>query len=131
MSKTRKCSQKNSEDRMINTIEDLREFDDFKQKVLPAIRKAMAAGKSTKEILDIAKAMATARLATIACTSTDEKNATAAIEKLLQRTDGPVVQKQESTHKFEKLPEEQLDAILLTKLARAQEDSTEDDESQH
>lgn len=127
----RKLSQKNTEDRMINTIEDLREYEQFKGEILPMLRQALVAGKTPTEILDMVKAHAAARLATIACIEPDSQKALTAIEKVFQRTEGPVVQKTETEHKFSNLPDEQLDAIIKTKLRKSEEHTDEDDSITH
>lgn len=131
MKRTRKCTQKNSEDRVVNLLEDLSEFQRFQKEVLPALRKAVADKKPAKEILELVKAHAAARLGTIALTSFDPAVAIQAIEKVFQRTDGPVTQEHKHEHQFHDLPETQLDALLKTKLAKAQGITPPDDGSKH
>lgn len=103
-----------TEDRMIEAIDDLAEFDQFKAEVLPAIRKQLAAGASTKDILSTARSVAVARLAMIAVHEGDSKTALQAIKELLERTDGKVSEKKEITHQLANMKDEELDALLIT-----------------
>lgn len=106
----------NAETRAVSTMDELREFEQFKKEILPALQEAVRLKKPSEEILELVRSHAAARLATIALLEPDSQKAMLGIEKVLQRTDGPVVQKSETDHRFGKLPEEQLDALIATRL---------------
>ncbi len=112
------------EDRMIQDLDDLSEFQDFKAEMLPKIRKQLQAGASTKDILNTARAVAVGRLAMIASMEGDSKTALAAIKELLERTDGKVTEKKEIAHHLAAMPTEELDALLIT--AVTESDDSED-----
>lgn len=120
-----------AESRAVEHIEDVREFEDFREYVLPKLRKAMievGKGKKTaKDILEMFKAEAAARQVTIAMTSMNEAAALKAVEKILDRTEGPIVQKHDVTH-HEKMTDDQLDAQILAKVGKLK---SEDDELEH
>ena len=108
---------------MAEALDDLSEFEQFKADMLPKLRSQLAAGASTKDILGTARAVAVARLATIAVMEGDTKLALSAIKELLERTDGKVTEKKEITHQLASMPTEELDALLIT---AATEDDSED-----
>jgi hypothetical protein len=65
----------------------------------------------------------TAKALSIATTEIDSAKAMNAIKDIKDRTFGKAKERVESTHKLEKLPDEQLDSLLRSKLG---EDSDED-----
>lgn len=125
----RRLHQKNTEERAMDLIEDLREFEQFKQEVLPMLRDAVAKKKPSEEIFELVRAHSAAKLATIALLEKDSQKAMQAIDKILQRTDGPVVQKSETEHRFGRLKDEQLVALLKTKLNKTQSDEDDSEQS--
>lgn len=102
------------EDRMIAAIDELNEFEAFKKDVLPKLRTLISDNAPTKDLLEAARAIAVARLATLAVTEPDAKTALASIKELLERTDGKVTDKKEVTHAMSKLKDEELDALVLS-----------------
>jgi hypothetical protein len=114
-------------------LDDLSEFEEFREMFLPAIRQALLEGKSAEQILAKFKPVVAARLVQLGVAG-GESAALGAIKELMDRTDGKAVQKQEHTHKLARLSEQELDAVLenkLKKLAQATIDITppsEDDE---
>lgn len=95
------------------TVADLlADFEDL----IPQLRDALRAGKSAEEIYATFQPLVAARTVQIALTETDSAKAISAIRDVLDRTQGKPKEKIETTHRLEKLPEEQLDAALRTKL---------------
>lgn len=113
------CTQ---EDRMIEAMDDLAEFDQFKAEILPKIRKQLSANAPTKDILNTARAVAVGRLAMIAALENDSKTALTAIKELLERTDGKVLEKKEITHAMANLKDDDLDALLITAVSDSDDD---------
>jgi hypothetical protein len=110
-------AQHSIEGRAARALDDLSEFEDFRDMFLPSIRKDLMAGASWETILKKYKPIVAARLVQIAAVG-GETASLGAIRELLDRTEGKAVQKQEHTHRLAKLPEEELDAVLKSKLEK-------------
>lgn len=108
---------------MTGLLDDLSTFEDMRRDLLPKLRKAVEGGASTKDILGTARAVAVARLASIAVLEADTKTALAAVKELLDRLEGRTVDKKEVTHAMAKLKDEELDALLITAVSESAEDS--------
>lgn len=106
-----------NEERTVAAIDDLALFEDLQKSLIPELRKAINAGKDTKDILQIGKAAALARLVSLATMNADDKTALSAVKELLDRLEGKVTEKKELTHKLAKLEESEVDALLLTSLS--------------
>ena len=98
------------------TIDDLLEFDRFREEILPELRQMVLEGKSASEILKKFEAHAAARLITNALTSLDAQKATTASKEILDRTQGKAVERKKIQHELADLEDKQLDAILRTAL---------------
>lgn len=98
-------------------LDSLAEYDSFREMFLPEIRKALLEGLNSEQILAKFKPIMAARLVQIGAVG-GETAALGAIKELIDRTDGKAVQKQELTHRLAKLPDNELDAVLATKLAK-------------
>ena len=86
--------------------------------------KKLIDGKApSSEILKLVEAVAAARLASEAALS-DEFNL-AAVKELMDRVHGKSTEKKELTHKMAKAKDEELDALLLTAAADADDDEAE------
>lgn len=101
-------------------LDKLAEFEEFNATILPKLRQMLKEGAQADEILEFSKAAAAARVVTIAATERDSTKALAASKDILDRTQGKAVERVQQTHKFEKLEEEQLDALLWSKLKEAE-----------
>lgn len=84
--------------------------------LLPGLKAALRMGLSAEQIYAEFTSMAAARGVNIALTETDSAKALAAIKDVLDRTQGKATERQEHTHRLEQLPDEQLDALLKTKI---------------
>ena len=124
--KTRtKTTKDAAENRMANLLDDVLEFEKFKDEVAPKLREMLASGASSSEILEFAEAHAAARMATTAILSRDDKTAVAASKDILDRTRGRATEKKKVEHKFENLPDQELDAVLAGKLSKLSDDEEE------
>jgi phosphotransferase system HPr-like phosphotransfer protein len=101
---------------MTKNLDDLAKYEEFCSEVLPKLRDALVKGQSAEDIYKMAAGAAAARNVTIALTSQDEGKALTAIKDILDREQGKARERLDITGKLEKLPEEQLDAALETKL---------------
>jgi chromatin segregation and condensation protein Rec8/ScpA/Scc1 (kleisin family) len=106
------------EDQMIRGLDQLAEFERFQQEVSPALREDIRKGLAAGEIYQKYASIAAARGVTIAMTERDTSKAIRAVQDILDRTAGRAVQKVEAKHKFDELTEEQLDALLKTRLRK-------------
>lgn len=116
----RKSGQK-AEDKMIDMI-DNKAFRDYQFKVLKSIREDLLNGMTADQIFKKYEAHAAAALVS---QMTDPRNAVQAAEKVLDRTQGKAIARTESTHKFEKLKDEELDALLQSRLKEIDQDETD------
>lgn len=130
MSKRRPKSNR-QEHIMAAALDELAAFEDFKDGLLPFLRKAIKEGWTQEEIQEHPKLKAAlmARQMTIALKETDSSKALAAIKDIRDRSEGKAKERVELTSKLERTPDEQLDAIIKSKLASA-EASAEPEEEQ-
>lgn len=100
------------EDRqMARLIDELQDFEDFRESILPALRADLKKGLSTKEMREKYKSLVQARVLTTAITS-DDGRAMAAAKDILDREEGKPTEKKEITHRYADMSDEELDAIL-------------------
>lgn len=95
-------------------LEDLSEFEEFRTKIMPAIRRDLLAGMTAAELRSKYAALVQARLITDAITTPDAGKAATAGKDVLDRAYGKATEKKEVTHKFEDLSDQELDAILMS-----------------
>jgi hypothetical protein len=101
---------------MIRGLDQLAAFDEFVATISPELRKDLQSGASAEDIYLKYTAYAAARGVSIAMTERDTSKALKAIQDILDRTKGKAVQRVEAKHKFEDLSEDQLDALLQSRL---------------
>ena len=116
------------EHRMARAIDQLAEFEEFTQQVLPALRNDIQKGLSADEIYKKYTSLAAARNITIALTDQDSGKALTAIKDILDRTAGKPTERKEVKHTLEDASEEEIDAMLLSKLSKLDD---EEDTSRH
>lgn len=105
-----------SEHRMISALDKLKAYERFQELLLPTVIKDLEAGLTVDEILKKNAHLAAARLVSTAIAGEDAGKATAAAKEVLDRVQGKATERKEVTHKLDKLPDDQLDALLLTEL---------------
>lgn len=101
---------------MADALDELAEFEEFKDQVLPAIRKDLAAGLTESQILEKYKALAAAAVVTITTKIDQPAVALAAAKDILDRTRGKAKESKDVTHRFSQMPEKEIDAILASEL---------------
>lgn len=106
-----------AQNKQARALDDLSEYEEFREMFLPAIRKALLGGASAEAILAKFKPVVAARLVQLGVAGS-ESAALGAIKELMDRVDGKAVQKQEHIHRLAKLPEEELNAVIESKLER-------------
>ena len=106
-----------NEKNMISALDRLRAFEEFEQLLLPQLRADLKAGLTADEIYKKYEHLAAARSVTIAMAEQDSAKALQAVKEIRDRATGKAIEKKEITHKLDKLPDDQLDALLLTELS--------------
>lgn len=104
----------------IDRYERLKEIE---ESFLPSIREDLKNGMKAEDILKKYKPHAAAALVT---SLADPKNAVSAAEKMLDRLDGKPTQKQEVTHKLEKLSDAELDSFLASQFNETSDEDSSD-----
>lgn len=117
-----------SDDNMADTMDDLAEFEKFKANMLPVLRKDLESGLSAKDIYKKYAAIAAARTAQIAISEVDSGKALAASKEIMDRAEGKSKETVDHTHRMADLPEEQLDAMIRSKLKASGTAVDSDDE---
>lgn len=109
---------------MERNLDLLAEFQKFKDEIAPILQEDLRANLSAQDLYTKYQAMAAARGISIALTETDSAKALAAIRDIQDRAGGKATERKEVTHKHEKLPDDQLDALLMSKF---EDNDTDDD----
>ncbi len=124
MSRPRKAGAKrnNVENIQIRTIQNIRDFEEYRDEILPKIRKMLKEGKKAEEIMQFAQSYAAARIVSVALCEEDVTKAMVAAKDVMDRTQGKAKERTETTHKFEKLNDNELDALLTSRLAEVASD---------
>jgi hypothetical protein len=123
----KKKSPDKIQDRMAQTLDDLNEFEDFRQKILPKIRQLLREGKKAQDLYKMFETELAARQISLALDPNVEAGkALSAITDAMNRITGKPTEKKEVSHKFEQLPESQLDALLLSELEASNSDDDQD-----
>lgn len=104
-----------AEHRMVRSLDKLAAYERFQELIMPEVIKDLEAGLTAEEIMKKYAHLAAAKLITTAVTGSEHKS-TAAAKEILDRVQGKATERKEVTHKLDKLPDDQLDALLLTEL---------------
>ncbi len=104
---------------MANNVDRIAALQEFENAFGPAVRKALLDGKTDKQIMEQFKPIVGARLVTIATTGEDSV-ALAAGREILNRLEGTPIQKTENSHRFQRLPDAELDAIIESEVESLQ-----------
>lgn len=112
------------EDKMISALDRLAEFEEFSTEIAPLLRKLLKDGVTAEDIEKNPRvqALLVARQLSIALRETDASKAMGAIKDIRDRTQGKATEKVEVTSKVEALSDEQLDALLHSKLALSKDE---------
>lgn len=107
-----------TESKMVKSLDDLKEFEDFKSNLLPKIQKELLAGTTPDRLGAKFSTEIMARIVNIALTSESDSVAMTAAKDVLDRTMGQATKKIETTN-FVELRDEELDSLLETTLKDA------------
>lgn len=97
------------------------------EEILPVLRLALKEGWTRDKLMAHPKVelLMAARQVSIGILEVDSAKALAAIKDSTDRTRGKPTERIETTHRLEKMPDEQLDAMLLSKLQAADSEPDE------
>ena len=108
----------NIEHRMARNLDILAKFEKYQEEIFPLLQEAIAKGWTPEQMRSHPKiqAMMEARKITIALTDEDPSRALAAAKDIQDRAEGKAKERVETTHKYEKLKDDALDALLMSEL---------------
>lgn len=115
-----------TEHKLAMELDDLAEFREFRDEVLPVIRKDIKAGLTAEAIYTKYQTLAAARGVNIALTTQDPKTALTAIKEILDRVGGKAVERVAVKHRFEKLNDNELDSLLESRVREVEEADTDE-----
>lgn len=108
------------ERKMVKLLDDLREFESFRNEILPKLQKMLKEGASAQKIYEFAQSYAAARAVSVLM-DPDSTKALAAAKDILDRTIGKPKERHEHEHKYSQLKDEELDALLTSRLKEVEE----------
>jgi hypothetical protein len=114
---------------MASVLDELIAFEDFRSTILPKLKEMIAAGKSADEMYSWAESYAAGRAISIALTESDSTKALSGVKEILDRSKGKAKERVDVEHRYSKLKDEEIDALLESKLAEAT--LADDDSKQH
>lgn len=103
-------------------VDSLAQFEQFKAEILPALQEELLKGTDAEVLVKKFDSHAVARIISIVMTEKDSGKALAAAKEILDRSQGKAAQKVETTHRFEKLDDNELDALLKSRLTEEESD---------
>lgn len=108
-------------EKKVDFIQQLIEFEKFKEEILPMLMEDIQKGTPPAEMRKKYQTYLAARQISVALTTPDPSIALQAIKDLSDRNEGRAVERRESTHKFENLPDDQLDAALNSQITELED----------
>lgn len=111
-----KFSSARSEKKIAEMMQAIVELENFKGTIAPFLAKDIKDGLTAKDMREKYRDMLTARVITDALKESDPAKALSAIKDILDRSEGKATEKKEVTHKFDKMEEKELDAILQSEI---------------
>lgn len=125
MAKT-KSRQKEYATRRMNRLADkLAAVEDYHANVPAELRRLLENRATPDDILQFAASLAAARLVT-ELASSHAGTAMDAAKQILDRSQGKAIERIQQSHKFEKMDEQQIDALLISKLKEVGGSSAEE-----
>ena len=101
---------------MVSRVDTIAEFEDFQANILPALRADLKAGLSADEIRKKWESVAAAKMVTLLARADSDSASVAAAKDIQDRVTGRPKERKEIEHRLGKLPDQELDAILLSEM---------------
>lgn len=130
MSKKRPYYGHKQENALIKTADDLVEFEKFQELLPKQLRKDLLKGLTAKQIYKKYAPMAAARAVAVALSEADSAKALSAAKEVMDQAEGKVTTRTEVTHRMADMPEEQLDALIKSRLLSQSEETDESEAAQ-
>jgi hypothetical protein len=113
------------ENKMARSLDRLAQFERYEEEVGSILRDAIAKGLTAEQMRKHPKiqALMEARKISIALTDPDSSRALAAITDSTNRVEGKAVERKETTHRYEKLKDDELDSLVLSELGELTDDT--------
>lgn len=112
--KNKQGSRESADSVMARTLDELAQFEEFRKEIAPSLQQDVQNKLPAEELFRKYSTMAAARGIQIAMTERDSSKALAAIKEILAYDIGKPKERSEVTHKYSKLPDDQLDALILS-----------------
>ncbi len=125
MAKKSRNGQYSNQNRMADQLDKLAAYDDYAENVLPRLQKAIKERWSVEKMYAEFQPMVAARMITAALSDPDSGKSLQAAKEILDRSLGKSTERIETTHKYSKLSDLELDNLLASTL----ESSKGDDEA--
>lgn len=100
------------ENKLVSKLDKLTKFEEFQSTILPAISGQLKKGATAADLYKLYEALAAARHITYALTEEDPGKALAAIVDIQNRASGKPKEKVEVEHRYAKLSDDELDALI-------------------
>lgn len=104
------------EQRMVRVLEELGQFEAWQEDVPAILKEAIVAGKDAPQLYEKFANVAAVRVIQILMTEGDSGKALSAAKELLDRHYGKATERKLIKHDLQDIPDDQLDAILLSEL---------------
>lgn len=124
MAKKSRNGQMSNQGRMADQLDKLAAYDEYTQTVLPKLQQAIKERWSVEKMYAEFQPMIAARMITAALTDQDSGKALTAAKEILDRSLGKATEKVETTHKYSKLSDSELDNLLASTLASKDDEET-------
>lgn len=109
----RRKSPSKAQNKIATLVDDLAEFEDFRNTILRTIRQDLKDGMTAEELRNKYAALVQARVITEAVSDESGRALTAA-KDILDRAHGKATEKKEITHKLQDLSDQELDALIMS-----------------
>jgi len=110
----------NTQEGQLETIELLREFESFKESLLPSAQADVSNGMAAEAILKKYQAIAAGRLVSL-IPSMNQKVALAAAQQILDRTMGKAIERKAIRHQFEDVADKDLDSLIVSMMKETED----------
>ena len=107
-------------EKKVRSLDVLAGYEAFASLILPQLQKDLAKGMTAEEITKKYAPYAAARQATLALTSDNESIASTNSKNMIEQEVGKPKEKKVIRHQFEDLADEELDALVKSKLKLAE-----------
>jgi len=105
-----------AEDRAIRSLDQLAEFEELFGGMVQQLKNDIKSGMKPEQLRDKYASLVTARTINIALVDPDSGKALAAAKDVIDRHAGKPKESLETTHRLEKLPDQELEALVLSEL---------------